>query len=155
MKKNVYEDFRGDKDLRGFTQEIKWKLTSHYGGPKEYDCYMVADGNGDTEHLFCTGEKCMRDEILMILEGPMRGRIKFVWEDTFEDLTRDEILALCDKKHIWYKRLDAGYEPGDRFIHAIYRDSDIPKYFLEAKFTGPIDSKIDTYEEVIDKDVNW
>lgn len=156
MKKNVYEDFRGERDLRGFTEEVKWKLTSYYGGPEKSGKYLVSNGDGHTKYLMCTGDNNCRELISKFLDqGHCAETPRMFWSDNNEKLTSDEILSLWDDYFVWYKYDDVSYYDYDHYDVMIYRGDDIPKYFLDTELKGPIDSEIDTYEEEISKDLEW
>ena len=148
MKKMIMHSFYGENNpnnrdsLFGCSEEIIWRSTKYYGGPKDHDDFIVSDGNGNVSKMRCTG----RNETGMVLfQQYINYHTEIVWGDNFEELTSDELIKLCTKYNVWYcyEDIDGGYDPMDSIV--IYRNDGIPKYYLDI-LKGPIDSEIDGYE---------
>ena len=152
MKKHMQVWRDGEKSLEGITEEVRWKSTAYYGGPDTPGECITSDGKGNICTLYGTGGNENGSELVSKYLNDMRCS-DLCWNDNCKKLTDSEIIILWNEYHIWYR--EESYDEGDGFyitVYYVYRGDDIPKYFLEPNaFKGPIDTEIDTYEEVIEK----
>lgn len=144
MNKTMFRDFRGKETLNGFLETVRWKLTSYYGGPEKSGEYFVSNGDGHVELMHCTGDtKDARSLFGAIMDGYYEN-VRF---SDGRSLTDKDLLDLYRSYYVWYI-VEEGYEMdyGCREQLMIMTDEDEPKYFMESKITGPVDSEMDNYE---------
>lgn len=150
MKKTIYKSMNYSKneyeeDLTGVLEPARWKLTSYYGNPKEPGEYLVSDGKGIIWTMYCTGDTPAKELFDNIVDG-------YVYENvTFSDgkeLSSDDLIWLYKKYGVWFELYEYYHYEDACTDLKIMRDEDRPKYFMEPKLSGPIDSELDNYEKV-------
>ena len=158
MKKLIHESFHGERSMVGVSEEVIWKLTDYYGGPKKDGEYTVSDGDGSIRELcFATDGLTLFNQYMT--NFGLRHEIKRInlEEYLYEDLTNDELIELCKSHDVWYDT-DDDYQDDEYFGCDIiifgsgwgdHKKGYVPKYFLEKTLTGPIDSDLETMEEEV------
>ena len=149
MKKCIYRDYKNEETVVGFVEEAMWKSTVFCGGPKEDGEFITSDGEGHIETFYCTGctdgAKELFDEIL---DHGYDGGVFFYDGETNTKPTDSDLVKLYSEYHVWYKVYDVWTDCGNEQGLTIYRGAAIPKYFLDTKLKGPMDSKIEGYDSI-------
>lgn len=140
----TFSSDRPKEYLVGVTETIRWTSTKWNGGPKESGEYLVSDGKGRIRDMQCTG--CNKSGI-SLFQSYIDGMFENVRFSNNKSLTSDELIELCRSYNVWYE-IDT-YNNGDWDTNdlIIMTDEDKPKYFVEAKIRGPIDSELDSYDK--------
>lgn len=161
MKKLIHESFNGERSMLGVSEEVIWKLTDYYGGPKNDGEYTVSYGDGSIRELcFATDGLTLFNKYMTNADLCHEIKRLNLEEYLYEDLTNDELIELCKSRDVWYDTDDYDYHYDEYFGYAIiifgsgwgdHKQGYVPKYFLDKTLTGPIDSDLETMEEEVHK----
>lgn len=129
-------------EMFGVSQEIRWKLSSYFSGPAEDGEYLTSDGKGNVEPLLYSVKGSSMFELVQ------SNNFSVYWDETDEKLTSDELIDLLSAHtfNVWYSIAES-YVADGYGEDGIYILKNKPKYFLEEKLQGPIDSELDECEE--------
>ena len=147
MKKCIYKDYRNEETITGFIEEIKWKPTSYYGGPKRNGKFITADGEGNIERVYCTGDTTGA-KLFDAIVNHYYGAVKFFDGENKTELTDSDLVKLYSEYHVWYTIDEYWTDCGNECFLTILRGAAIPKYFLDTELHGPIDSEIVEYDAI-------
>lgn len=146
MKNCVYKNYFGVLSTIGYLEEVIWKATSYCSGPKESGRYFTADGKGNVSIMQYTRDaRGLFDGIFYSKEY---GQVKYYDGTNFREPTNDDLIELYISNHVWYDTNEYCTDCGNEVSLIIHEGDGIPKYFLDTKFKGPIDSEIETNEHV-------
>ena len=142
MNKMVYEGWNGKESLVGVMETANWMSTKWCSGPKEKGFYLVSDGNGTIQTMgYDVNGKSL-------FESYMDGVFESARFSNGCELTDSDLIALYNRYHVWYI-VSTGYisDYGEVEHLMIMSEEDEPRYFMEPKLRGPIDSELDTYDK--------
>lgn len=142
MERVMYKGWNDEECLTGCLETVKWVSTTWSGGPKESGEYIVSDGNGNIKTMWCTGGNETG-------EGLFKGCLDQTFENAFFSngvkLTSDDLIRMYQSYNVWYEVAENHYYDYYYDDLVVMTDEDKPKYFMEPKLRGPIDSEVDTY----------
>ena len=150
MKNCVYKDYRGEESIIGHLEDALWKATSFCEGPKDEGEYLTADGKGGVMMMQCTGTNSDSNKDLFdaIVNGIEYSSVEYYNGTDFREPTNDDLIKLYTRNCVWYDIRDTWADWGTEYSLTIYEGDAIPKYFLDTKLKGPIDSEIESNESV-------
>ena len=149
VKNCVYKDYFGELSTIGYLEEVIWKATSYCSGPREPGEYFTADGEGNVSRMQCTGDGLnTRDLFNGIVASHEYSQVEYYDGTNFREPTNDDLIELYTSHNVWYDTNEYWTDCGNEVSLTIYEGDAIPKYFLDTKFKGPIDSEIETNESV-------
>lgn len=149
MKNCVYKNYFGELSTIGYLEEVIWKATGYCSGPEESGKYFTSDGKGNVSIMQCTGSSFdARDLFSGIVASHEYGQVEYYDGTNFREPTNDDLIKLYTSCYVWYDTHEYWTDCGNEVSLTIYEGDAIPKYFLDTKFKGPIDSEIETNEHV-------
>lgn len=149
MKNCVYKNYRGELSIIGYFEDALWKATSYCHGPMEAGEYLTADGEGNVRMMRCTGNGFTTKELFDgIVDVREYSKVEYFNGTCSREPTNDDLIKLYSSCCVWYDTNECWTDWGTDVSLTIYEGDGIPKYFLNTKFKGPIDSEIKTNENV-------
>ena len=138
-----YSNGKIEENLVGVIETVRW-ISTKWDGPGAKGEYFVSDGNGVVRMMHCTGHQTGMD----LFKAYIDHQFELVRFSNGVPLTSDDLIQLCMTSCIWYD-IDTymNYDISEDYL-TIMLDADKPKFFMETKPSGPIDSELDTYDKV-------